>query len=182
MKYKFQINISDNDYLEYNKFHMLRSPYGKKSLTSLRFALCVIVLSMALISLIANNFSLDSLITVIPVFIVLLLAQIFLKKFLEISIKASVSQLKKRGKMAYSASSVMEFFDDGFMETAKEQRVEQKYSAIERISVVEGKYVYLHVNNVMAYIIPNVSFGSHEQYREFVKFINEKCPNIDFYK
>ena len=182
MKYKFQINISDNDYLEYNKFHMLRSPYGKKSLSSLRLMICVIVIAMSLISLISQGFSTNSIIVVAPVLVVLILAQIFLKKFLELSIKASVSQLKKRGKMAYSSSSVMEFFDDGFMETAKEQRVEQKYSAIERISVIEGKYFYLHVNNVMAYIIPNASFESREQCREFIKFVNGKCPNIDFYK
>lgn len=182
MKYKFKINISDNDYLEYNKFHMLRSPYGKKSLSSLRLTISVIVIAISLISLISQGFSTDSIIVVAPILVVLVLAQIFLKKFLEVSIKASVSQLKKKGKMAYSASTVMEFFDNGFMETAKEQRVEQKYSAVERISVVEGKYVYLHVNNVMAYIIPNSSFESREQYREFIKFMNEKCPNLDFYK
>ena len=182
MKYKFKINISDNDYLEYNKFHMLRSPYGKKSLSSLRLTLCAIVIAISFISLIGQGFSADSVITVIPVIIVLILAQIFLKKFLEISIKASVSQLKRKGKMAYSQSSMIEFFDDGFMETAREQRLEQKYSSIERISVIEGKYVYLHVNNIMAFIIPNTAFDSHEQYKEFISFMNEKCPNIDFYK
>lgn len=182
MKYKFQIHLDDNDYLEFNKFHMLRSPYGKKQIMSVRVSVFVVVFAMVFISLITNNFSLDSFIAVIPALAVLLIFQMFLNKIMASTLKNSISQARKRGKMPYSTSSVMEFFDDGFMETTKEQRVEQKYSALERVCVVEGKYVYLYVNNIMAYIIPNVSFDSREQYKEFLSFINEKCPNIDFYK
>ena len=182
MKYKFQIHLDDNDYLEFNKFHVLRSQYGKKQIINLRVTMCVITLAMVLISLVTGSFSIDSFISVIPLLLIITVFQISLKKITVSSLKATISRAKKKGKMPYSPSSVMEFFDEGFMETTKEQRIEQKYSALERVSVVEGKYVYLHVNNVMAYIIPNVSFDSREQYKEFLSFINGKCPNIDFYK
>lgn len=182
MKYKFQIHLDDNDYLEFNKFHMLRSPYGKKQIMSLRMTMCAITLAMVLISLIINSFSIDSFISVIPLLVIITLFQISLKKITISNLKSAISRAKKKGKMPYSPSSVIEFFDEGFMETTKDQRTEQKYSALERVCVVEGKYVYLYVNNIMAHIIPNVSFDSREQYKEFLSFINEKCPNIDFYK
>ena len=67
----------------------------------------------------------------------------------------------------YSPSSVIEFYEDVFIETTPDNKTEQKYSAIERISVVDNKVVYIHVNNIMSYILPFSCFESKEQYNEF---------------
>ena len=73
------------------------------------------------------------------------------------------------------------YYEDVFIETTPDNRTEQKYSAIERISVVDNKVVYIHVNNIMSYILPFSCFESNEQYNEFFKFIKTKCSNIDIY-
>ena len=67
------------------------------------------------------------------------------------------------------------------METTPDNKTEQKYSVIERISVVDNKVVYIHVNNIMSYILPFSCFESKEQYNEFFEFIKTKCSNIDIY-
>ena len=83
--------------------------------------------------------------------------------------------------MGYSPEAVMEFNEENFIETTPENKTEQKYLAIERISIVENKTVYIHTNNVMAYIIPISCFESKEQYDEFIAFLKTKCKNIDVY-
>ena len=90
--------------------------------------------------------------------------------------------MKKTGKMAYSPKAVMEFYDDCFLEITPDQKTEHKYDAIERIIVVENKVVYIHINNIMAYILPLNSFNSLEQFYFFMSFIKTKCDTIDSYK
>ena len=50
MKFQFTINTNDQDYLDYNKFWMLRSHYGKKQMTVFRiiFAVIIIVANLAI--------------------------------------------------------------------------------------------------------------------------------------
>ena len=84
--------------------------------------------------------------------------------------------------MGYSPVSEMEFYDESFIEITPDNKTEQKYSAIERVSVITDKVVYIHVNNVMSYILPLSCFESKEQYNNFLDFVRSKCANIDVYK
>ena len=84
--------------------------------------------------------------------------------------------------MGYSPVSEIEFYDESFVEITPDSKTEQKYSAIERVSVITDKVVYIHVNNVMSYILPLSCFESKEQYNNFLDFVRSKCANIDVYK
>ena len=84
--------------------------------------------------------------------------------------------------MGYSPIAEMEFYDESFIEITPDNKTEQKYSAIERVSVIADKVVYIHVNNVMSYILPLSCFESKEQYNNFLDFVRSKCANIDVYK
>lgn len=59
-------------------------------------------------------------------------------------------------------------------------KTENKYSAVERVSVTDG-YIYIHINGLMAYILPKPSFSSDGQYEEFLSFITSKCGNVEKY-
>lgn len=181
MKFHFNVNLSDQDYLDYNVFWAIRSPYGKKQVTSYRVLLAVLFFGVILLSLYGGGFSTVSFIGVIPMLIVAVLVQIFLTRFLAWTLKVYIISLKKKGKMGYSPSSVIEFYDNSFVEIAEFNTTEQKYSAIERISVVDNKVVYIHVNNIMSYILPLSCFESEEQYKNFLDFIKTKCANTDVY-
>lgn len=50
--------------------------------------------------------------------------------------------MKKSGKPAYSPTSVIEFDEDSFTETTPENKIEQKYSSVERISIIKDRFVY----------------------------------------
>ena len=181
MKFQFNVNVNDQDYLDYNTFWMIRSPYGKKQIKIFRITITVLFAIFMLISLLSGGFSLESVLGVIPIIIVLSLVQIFLTKFFSWSLKGQIKVLKKSGKMGYSPEAVIEFYEESFVETTPENKTEHKYSAIERISVVDNKMIYIHVNNVMSYMLPLSSFESKEQYNSFFEFIKTKCAIIDIY-
>lgn len=181
MEFKFSVNLTDKDYLEYNKFWMLRSPYGKKQLRLFRFIIGAIIIVFSLISLISGGFSLDAFIGIIPLLILFVVFQALLKPLLKFSLKAQVKTLKKSGKMGYSPSATIEFWDDCFTEITPDNKTEQKYSAVERVSVVDGKVIYIHINNVLSYILPIISFESKAQYGSFLEFVKSKGIDIDVY-
>ena len=136
---------------------------------------------IALAALFINSFSVEALIYLAPLAVVFLIIQLALNYFLVQSIKSNIKALKKSGKMAYSPVAQVEFNEDSFTETTPDNKVEQKYSAVERVSVINGDTVYIHVNNVMAYILPATCFESKEQLDEFLTFIKTKCSVIDIY-
>ena len=181
MKFQFNVKVNDQDYLDYNTFWMIRSPYGKKQIKTFRITIAVIFAIFISISLFSGGFSIESIIGIIPMLIVLSLTQIFLTRFFSWSLKVTVKNLKKSGKMGYSPESVIEFNEESFIETTPENKTEHKYSAIERISIIENKMIYIHINNVMSYMLPLSSFESKEQYDSFFEFIKTKCVNIDIY-
>ena len=180
MNFIFHVNISENDYLDYNIFWQLKSPYGKNQILFFRIFLAVIVLAGAFISL-RGNYSIDSFLGVTPILLVGIIFELLLNRLFYHVLKSHIKGLSKKGKMGYSSTSVMEFNEDGFAETTQENKTEQKYSAIERISIVNDKMIYIHTNNIMAYILPLSCFESKEQYDAFLNFIRTKCHTIDIY-
>lgn len=181
MNFQFKVNVSDKDYLDYNKFWMLRSPYGKKQIKSFRIIMAAIIAVGILFLLLDDGFSPDFLIESIPLLILLFIFELCITPFMSFTLKRQIKSLKKSGKMGYSPSSVLEFYDDYFIETTESNKTEQKYSAVERISIVDGKMIYIHVNNIMAHMLPICSFESKEQYEDFLIFLKTKCINIDIY-
>ncbi len=181
MIFRFNVCVSDQDYLDYNLFWLMKSPYGKKQRRIFRLTTTILTAVIVLISLFGGGFTLDNLISILPVLIIFVLANVFLKGFFKLSFKGQIANQKKSGKLGYSPESVLEFYDDSFIEITATNKTEQKYAAIERISIVDSKMIYIHVNNLMAYMLPFASFETKTQCDEFIEFIKAKCSNVDFY-
>ena len=181
MLFQFQVQISEKDYLEYNKFHMFRSPYGRKIMRGMRIAIAIVFGLFMLLSLVGGRFSASAWIGALPYAILLIVFEAILVPFMSSSFKSTLKKMKKTGKMAYSPSSVLAFYDDYLLETTETNQTQQKYSSIERISIVDQKMMYIHVNNVMAYLLPLSAFASQEEYERFLAFIKTKCDKIDIY-
>ncbi len=181
MNFQFNVKFTDEDYMEFNKFHMLRSPYGKKQIASFRMSITIICLLITLIVLLVNKFNADAFLGVVPFLLLWIIMQLGLRKFMIYSIKHTLKSLKKNGKAGYSPSSVLQFNEESFIETTEFNKTEQNYTVIERISIVDNKMIYIHVNNIMAYMLPIACFESKEQYNDFLDFIKTKCNTIDIY-
>ena len=181
MNYKLDITLTDKDYTDFNIFWMLKSPYGKKQMLKSRLILSVIFILAVLYVLITGEGISENFVFIGLMVVMLALFQIFMARFFAFSLKSQFKTLKKSGKMAYSPESTMGFYDDIFVEYTEENKNEHKYTTIERISIVGDKIIYLHINNVTAYLIPMSSFTSAEELRSFIDFIKTKAPIVDMY-
>ncbi|MBE6564495.1 MAG: YcxB family protein [Ruminococcaceae bacterium] len=182
MNFRFQIALSEHDYLQFNIFHTIRSPYGAKIIRSYRISNAVIYIALIFLALSREGFTTVGLIQTGFLLILLVIFQLLAKRFLRASTKSTLKRLKKAGKLAFSPFSTMEFLENSFIEESEDSRTETKYSSIERISVVEGQYVFLHLDSLRGYILPVSCFESHEQHERFLSFMSSLGIPIDHYK
>ena len=146
------------------------------------FWLAIMVCVFIALTLVINGFSTGALIGVITLVAFLVVMELLLKKYITFTLKANLKNLKKKGKVAYSPSATMEFFEQAFTEVTDNVKTEQKYSSVERVSVVRGRAIYLHVNSLASYILPLSAFDNKEQFDRFVEFIKTKISIVDFYE
>ncbi len=182
MKFQFNVNLSEQDYLDFNLFLNLKSHYGKGQMKTIRILLAIMCVFMIGVFLLLGGFSGTARVLFLVFgIIVMIFSQLFLEKTFARTLKKQMRNLKKRGKMAYSPESVLEFYEDVLVETTPENRNEQKYSSIERISIVDKKVIYIHISNLAAYLLPVSCFESKEQFDGFLSFIKTKCDTVDTY-
>ncbi|MBQ6893365.1 MAG: YcxB family protein [Clostridia bacterium] len=177
MRYKFNIKLTENDYYEFNEFHGLRSKQGKQAILTLRVAIAVLFCIMALISLYGGGFSYGTL--VVLLFVVIF--ELGLPSFFRRNIKANLKAMKKNGKMAFSPESIIEFYEDKLIEETDVNKTEQKYVSVEKVCVITGKFIYIYISSVQAYIIPAMAFKDAAEFDEFVEFIKTKSPIVEYY-
>lgn len=70
MGFRFNVKVDDRDYLDYNKFQMIRSHYGKQQIKSFRIILAIIFAAFIIVHLFGGDFSFESILGVIPFVIV----------------------------------------------------------------------------------------------------------------
>ena len=181
MRYSFHITLTDEDYYGFNQFGMLQLPYGKRQVNYARIMIAVSILLVIFVVMLGSEFALWARHTTVILVLFLLIIEFAFTPILKHALKMHLKQIRKSGKMPYSPSSVIEFYEDRFIETTAENKTEQLYSSVERISVIDNKIIYLHINNLMAYLIPVASFESTSQYDEFLDFMKTKCSTIHIY-
>ena len=182
MKFQFNVNLNDQDYIDYNYFLELKSSYSKKHKQDYLFKVAIFYAISILLFYIFWGFSIKLLVGAVFMaiywgIIILLRPRAFLRE-----IRKRIQISKDNGKVAYIPESVLEFYEDYFKEITSEISSEMKYSAVEKVSIIENKMIYLHMNSVLSYMLPIASFESKEQQERFVEFMKTKCGAVEFYK
>lgn len=176
--FKFTVKLSEKDYFEFNKFVAISSPYGKKQIRGARIALTVFAVVLGLISLYGGDFTAEAFIGIIPLLVFSVLLQVFYTKLMELMIKSYIKSVKKRGTPLYDPESVLEFYDDRFVEITPDAKTELKYSSIERAFVVD-KCIYLLRTHMSGFILTMTCFESTDQFNSFVEFIGTKASDVE---
>ena len=175
MIYKCECKITDKDYYEFNKYHIVASPDAKKSGLIRKLYVPVLFLIMFIYFIIRGDdwyslsfaFVIFSIVSVIWVF--------SLKPLTLFSLKLHIRSMKKNGKLPYSDYSILEFYDDYFVEKTENTKTEVKYSAVFKTRINETKAIYIYQNTFGAYIIPFDVFDSNEDRVKFIEFICQKA-------
>lgn len=94
--FRFDVHTSEKDYIDYNLFWTLQSPYGRKQIRDVRIFLTFLAFAGVLVSLFRGNFTTAAFLGAILYLIILLLSQIFLTKAMPWAIKSQIKGLKKK--------------------------------------------------------------------------------------
>lgn len=173
--FKYNILIDDNDYIEFNKFVSFEAPMSKKTRRNSRIFLSVAMALLALILMAFDGFSYYSWGTAFIFGLGIVLFNIIVGPFSKLIIKLNVKSFSKSQKKPYTPKCVMEFNEDSFFEITDDTKTESTYSALECISVVKDKYIYLHIDRLRAYIVPFAAFESADEAKTFLNFLETKA-------
>ena len=182
MNYVFDIFLTEQDYIDFNVFHMTRSAYGKKHQRLLRILVAVLFTVAALINFWAEGISSVTVLYALLLGALGLAMTVFHGKFTRIIMKLSLGNLKKSGKMAFSPESRLGFTDEGILEITPEGRTEKRWESMERLCILEGKVWYLFMNNTAAFILPVEQLRAQTDEAEFRKYLESRFSQVDVFE
>ena len=170
MKFQYKFKLDEQDYYEFNRYHMDNAPQMKKQLRFLRFLFPVLIMLIGVFLHFTLEISPVSYI-IWGVFAVSWI--VFFKRIANYSLKINMKKLKKDGKLVYDKDVAICFYDENFTEKSVESESTFKYSMIEKIGVSHAG-IYLYMGALLAHIIPKSVFESEAEFDELVAFINSK--------
>ncbi len=178
MKYQFEINMTDKNYYDFNKWCMFNLPANKKANLRGRLWVPVIFMFFLLLDFITGK-ELEYIGFGFVLYAVVSIIWILVFKYLVLGIlKMKIKGIKKSGKLLYSKVANVQFLEDSIIEVTDKKRIELLYTAISDIAIDKGKSIYIFENHISAIIIPFTVFKTDEEREEFINFINEKSNKV----
>ena len=181
MLFQLNINLSEDDYLDFNNFHSFESAHGKKMIRKTRIFFILAMVFLAALVVLILGCTTFSVAYAALLLLFALLYMVFFKKVLTRNIKTQIKRLKKMGKLPFDPVSTLEFYEDKMVEITALQRTEQSYSIFERICVVKDRYIFLYKSSVSAYILPVLQVKEQLNQEDFIEFLSKKCTNVEHY-
>ena len=179
----FQLNIylSEEDYLDFNKFHSFESMHGKKLINKTRIIFVLAMIILAALFLLVMGLTTFFITYAVLLLLFTLLYMVFFKKILTRNIQTQIKRLKKIGKLPFDPISTLEFYEDKMVEITASSRTEQSYTIFERVCVVKDRYILLYKSSVTAYILPVAQIKAQLNQENLVDFLSKKCTNVEYY-
>lgn len=181
MLFQLNINLNEDDYLDFNKFHSFESTHGKKLIKKTRISFIFAMVFLATLVVLILGWTTFSVTYATLLLLFTLLYMMFFKKVLTRNINVQIKRLKKIGKLPFDPVSTLEFHEDRMVEITASRRTEQGYNVFERICVVKDRYVLLYHSSVAAYILPVAQINAQINQEDFIEFLSKKCTNIEYY-
>ena len=181
MLFQLNINLSEDDYLDFNKFHSFESMHGKKLINKTRIFFVLAMIILAALFLLVMGLTTFSITYAALLLLFTLLYMVFFKKILTRNIQTQIKRLKKIGKLPFDPISTLEFYEDKMVEITASSRTEQSYTIFERVCVVKDRYILLYKSSVTAYILPVAQIKAQLNQENLVDFLSKKCTNVEYY-
>lgn len=169
---------TEETYLAFNYFHALESNDGQKQLRKTRFLFVGLMSLMIVLFLVIMGVTTTFAVYAIALACFTLVYALCLKKVVKRNIDLTVKRLKKLGKLPITPEFTLEFYEDRLVEISPGKRVEESYSAIERVCWVKGRFVLLYNSSASAYIIPEHQI---EDLTAFLEFLTQTFSEVEHY-
>lgn len=175
--FEFKITLDDDDYLLFNQYHLLNSPFGKRNLLIYKMLIPVVCFIFLVAVFIANPDFQLLLIETILMTILSILWVGYSKKVLIRSMEKGFRKMKKEGRLPYSNESIIKFDDESIHEITPDTEIKTKYSVVEKV-VVTDKAIYIYYSPSQAYVLPVTVFSEDAEKQKFLEFINSKINSL----
>ena len=165
--FEFKYNVTKQDYLEFNLFHINNAAYPRKTIMFRRYGYPVSFLVLALLLAYITKHPIISF-SVNGAFAILWIA--FYKKLTILMTKKHIEKLGRTSKLPYNNDVLLKFDDDFIHEKTEEGELKIKYSALTQIEISDSA-IYLYHNALQAFIIPLRVFANEQEKNTFIEFI-----------
>lgn len=153
---KFNIKLTENDYINLNKAHMQNSKMFKTMQTIIK-AVMLAILAFLICTFFYFN---DTGSLILPIvesaifgFIVLFYAIFMLPRINARSVKRTIKLMKKDGKLPFDEESEIEFTNDKIIDKTENSERQINYSSIEKL-IITDKYIFIYIDSARVTIIP----------------------------
>lgn len=169
MHYKFDIELTEQEYFDFNWYHAVESPTGKKNLRLILIIYAVMFLCLGAYLWYRTDPVFSVTFTTIIAVICFLRKNTWLKR----SINNNLKRMKKEGKLPYEEKCTVEFYDTYWYEKSDESELKVNYSMIEKLCEANESF-YIYFSAIQANIIPFKVFTTEEEKAAFKAFIESK--------
>lgn len=167
MKLNYQLTY--NDYLEFNLFHMDNSDEIKKSLLVSRVILSIIIFGVAFLAVRDRNIS-----GYVFFAVIWLVCMIFYTKYFRAFVKRRIEKLIKEGKnIGFLGNCSLILSDEGINVISDSGEVKTRWEGIERISV-DKEHIFIYFGSLAAHIVPIRVFADNSEKEFFLEALNNK--------
>ena len=124
--YQFEYSLNDNDFWEFNKFHMQSATSLKKQINRMRLMIPMIFAILFFAFWARGNAETVVLLIIAAVYTIISIIMFFaIKPMVMRSTKRRIKFMKKQDKLPYPEHVIMKFEDDLFIEITKDQETKK---------------------------------------------------------
>lgn len=172
--FSFKYILNDEDYISFNKYHLLNSSTGKRNLMSFRFIIpffCFLIIIIFYVTSYDNPILIISEAVLMAIFSVLWI--VLSKKFMLYSIKRHVKKLKSDGRLPYGGNGELIFNDESIHDISAKTESKISYTLIEKIGVTQ-EAIYIYFSSIQAFILPTSVFAGDDEKQKFLDYLYSK--------
>jgi hypothetical protein len=172
---KIKYVLTKEDYIQYNLHHMRESETIKKSLFMQRYIVSLIFLIVPFVF--AKVSEIPFVHWMIVFLIIYLIWMLYYPKYFASLTKKRLQKIINEGKnLSLFGERTISLNEDGIVESSKAGESKTNWSVVERVDET-GKYIFIYVSSVNAYIVPTRAFADLNQKKEFVDMLKQHCSS-----
>ncbi|MEH7178280.1 YcxB family protein [Neobacillus vireti] len=162
---KIIYNLTEEDYLNFNLFHIKNSESASKSFNIQRYSIPIIYLIVAYVF--SNLADIPFLYAFIPFLIMGIFWVLFYPKYFQNRIKSQTKKMIREGKNeGLLGEHTMLLTEDGIIDTNSNGETKVNWSGVVKM-MEDNSNLYLYNSSVSAYIIPKRELKELEEVRAF---------------
>ena len=171
---QLNINVSEEDYLQYNIYHAEHAPNYKGTLIALGLLVPVVCLALTYFAIQRVSPLLWGATAVIASVVWMLTMPWRYRKI----VKKQVKRLTQKNNEFVGQFS-LSLLDNHILYEGNSERIEVGYNRLAKV-IQDKQYIYLFLGSLSAFIIPPSTFETKEQAQAFLQILQEKCGQAVF--